>query len=278
MATWTLTADALPIFASKNYLNQDSVDYGTFTASEMQALLERVIDGDPLSYWQGSVAADGTTVTLTFSLNLGAALIARSPDLVVLQNINWKNFIGQWSTDSVTWNTIATLNYASGVANNALTDIIVNPSDIASAKYIRFQITDTITANAKKQCGGIILCLGTIQLSGGFQNYKVDYDESVRTLELGDKSESREYTMRSAASYDFWGAAFDCPIVTTAELATLRGIKRSVDPFIFIPEPGDTKRDAYLCNFSGAWGHAYMNPVKSVGYLIPMKIREVGSH
>lgn len=278
MAVWSLAANAHPIFASKNYINQDALDFGTFSASEMNALVDRIIDGDPESYWQGSIAADGTEVTLSFSLNQGSALIARSPDLIVLQNINWKNFVGEWSTNGSAWSTIATLNYASGVADNALTDLIVNPSDISLAKYLRFRITDTITANAKKKCGGIIACLGALQPAGGFLDYKVQFVEAVREVELGDKSFSREYVMRSAASYDFWGASFVLPIVTAAELSTLRSIKRTAEPFIFIPEPGDNKRDAYLCDFLGAWKHDYENPVRSIGYNVPLKIREVGSH
>lgn len=279
MATWTIAAEALPILASKNYVNQDAVDYGTFDASEMDALLERVIDGDPYSYWQGSVASDATTVVMTFSFNEGSAVVARAVDLIILQNINWKNFVGEWSADGASWTTISSLNYASGTADNSATDIIVNPSDITStAKYIRFSLQKTITANQKKKCGGVIVCAGAIQLSGGFIDYKVKFRESVRDLELGDKTISREYILRSAASYDFWGASFDCPIVTSTELATLRQIKRDGNPFILIPEPGDVKRDVFLCHFDGPWGHAYENPVRSIGYLIPMKVKEVGSH
>ena len=276
MATWTIASEALPIFASKNYINQDAADYGTFTATEMNALVQRIIDGDPYSYWQGSTASDVTEVTLTFSLNEGSSLIARSPDLIILQNINWKNFVGEWSTNGLSWTTIATLDYSS--ASNTATDLIVNPSDIASAKYLRFRITTTIGGAAKKKCGGIIACLGTVQPAGGFLDYKVKYRESVRELELGDKTISREYIMRSAADYEFWGASFALQIVTATELATLRGIKRDGIPFVFIPEPGDNKRDAYLCHFDGPWGHDYDNPVRSVGYVVSMKVKEVGSH
>ena len=278
MASWTLTTEALPIFASKNYLHQDAIDYGTFDATEMDALLDRVIDGDPFSYWQGSTSSDLTEVTLTFSFNEGSALQARSPDLIALQNINWKNFVGEWSTDAATWTTIATLNYADGVANNALTDLIVNPSDVISAKYIRFRVLKTIVANAKKICGGVVFCLGSVQPAGGFADFRVKLRGSVRELELGDKTISREYIMRSAASYEFWGASFDLLNVTTAELALLRTIKRDGYPFILMTEPGDLKREVYLCHFDGEWGHGYESVVRSIGYRVPMRVKEVGSH
>jgi hypothetical protein len=281
MASWTLTGDnAFPIFASPNYLCQDAIDYGTFTAAEMSALIKRVIDGDPNSYWQQSSAgSDGSEVIVgPFSFNRGSSLIARSPDLIVLQNINWKNFVGQWSTDGITWSTIASLNYASGVANNSAANLIVNPSDIASAKYLRFKPTDTITANAKKKVGGIIACLGVVQPSSGFLDYKVKNRESVREVVLGDGTVSREYIMRSAASYEFWGSTLTLPFVTTAELALLRTIKRGGDPFIVIPEPADAPGDAFQCHFDGPWAHEYENPVRSIGYSVPLKLKEAGSH
>lgn len=279
MATWNLAAEALPIFGSKNYIGQDSIDYGTFTASEMSALVSRIVDGDPFSYWQGSTASDLTTVTLTFSFNEGSALIARAVDLIVLQNINWKNFVGEWSVDGITWTTISSLNYADGVANNAETDIIVNPSDITStAKFVRFSILKTITANQRKICGGVIVCAGVVQPAGGYSKDRTKYRESVRQLELGDKTISREYIMRSATDYEFWGLSFDLLNVTSAELLLLRGIKRGGLPFIFIPEPYDNKRNAYLCHFAKPWEHGYENEVRSVGHRIPMEVVEVGSH
>lgn len=276
--SWNLAVEAFPLFASKNYISQDSIDYGTWTVSEMQSLLDRIIDGDPLSYWAGSTADDTVDVTFILSFMQGSAAIARSPDLIVLQNINWKNFVGYWSADGVTYTTIATLNYASGTANNAATDLIVNPSDIASAKFLKFVVSKTISANQAKKCGGIIACLGAVQLSGGFLDYKPIYRETVRELALGDGSLSREYIPRSAHQYDFWGATFDCPVATAAELLALREIKASGDPFIIIPEPGDTPRDAYLCHFGKPWKHGYENEVRSVGYRIPMEVKEVGSH
>ncbi len=279
MATWILTGDtAMPIFASKNYINQDSYDYGTFTASEMNALVDRIIDGDPLSYWVGSSELDGTEVVLTFSLNVGAALVGRTLDLLILQNINWKNFVGEWGTDGINWNTIASLNYA--VSNNTATDLIVNPSDITAAKYLRFRITNTLatTPNAKKKCGGIIAAIGVVQPAGGYADDKIRYRESVREVELGDGTLSREYVMRSAASYDFWGMAFTLLNVTAAELLLLRGIKVFGDPFVLIAEPADRPRESYLCHFDGAWVHEYENAIRSIGFRLGLKVKEVGSH
>ena len=278
MATWDVATEGEPIFASKNYINQDAIDYGTFTANEMQALISRIVDGDPASYWQGSVATDGTSVVITLSLNEGSAIVARTIDLIVLQNINWKNFIGEYSTDGAAYSTITGLNFQSGVANNSETDKVVNVTAGFSAKYLRFTITHTITDNEKKKCGGIIACAGVVQNTGGFADLEVKYREAVREVELGDRTLSREYIMRSAASYDFWGASIRLLHVTAAELLLLRQIKRDAAPFIFIPEPGDNKREAYLCHFEGPWTQQYENPVRSIGYSLKIKVKEVGSH
>lgn len=277
MATWNVATEGHPIFASPNYLTQDAIDNGTFIAEEMTALIERIIDGDPESYWQGSTQVDGDEVIVgPFSFHQGASIISRTFDLVVLQNINWERFIGEYSTDGLTWSTITGLDYTG--ADNAATDLVVNIPGGLTGKYVRFRVTDTITANAKKKCGGIIVCAGVVQPAGGYTNYKVKGRESVRELVLGDGTVSREYIMRSAASYDFWGAMFDLLNVTEAELTLLRTIKRQGNPFILIPEPGDKKRDAYLCHFDGPWAHELESSVRSIGYRVPVKVKEVGSH
>lgn len=278
MATLQMTGElAYPIFASRNWISQDSVDYGSFAASEMTALLERVIDGDRFSYWQGSSFSDLTSVVLTFSFQLRTANIERAFDLVILQNINWKNFLGEYQHPTTgVWTTITALDYT--VSNNAATDRIVNIPAGVSATGIRFTVTTTMTADDAKKAGNIIVCQSAIQLAGGFLDYKIKNREQVREVMLGDGTISREYQMRTAASYEFYGATFDCPIVTAAEKLLLRTIKREGYPFVLIPEVADHPEDAYQCHFDGAWGHQYENAVRSIGYMIPMKVKEVGSH
>lgn len=279
MSTMILTAEALPIFASRNWINQDSIDYGTFTVDEMLALLPRVVDGDRFSYWQGSTTDDLVTVTMQFDLMDRTALIGRAFDLVVLQNINWKNFLVEYRNPTTgVWATVTGMDFQSGVANNAETDLIVNIPAGLEADSIRIFITKTIVADEAKKCGGVIICQSVLQLSNGFLNYKVKNRESVRELELGDKTLSREYIRWSGASYDFYGSAFDCPFSTEAELELLRTIKREGFNFILILEPGHRPEETYLVCFDGPWGHAYESPVRSVGYAIPMKVKAVGSH
>lgn len=279
MSTLIMTAEGNPIFASRNWIGQDSIDYGTFTVTEMDTLIDRLIDGDPFSYWQGSSESDAVTVTMNFDFRKGSVLYSRAFDLVILQNINWKNFIVEYSNDNgATWATVTGLDYT--VSNNTATDIITNIAAGLTGHMLRITITTTFasTPNAAKKMGGLIVCQSAVQLSGGFLDYKVKNRETIREIMLADGSLSREIIQRSATSYEFFGASFDCPIVTAAELASLRTIKRVGDPFIFIPEPGVAPYEAYQCYFDGAWGYAYENAVRSVGYAIPMKVKEVGTH
>lgn len=279
MSAITLTAEAQPVFASRNWINQDTVDYGTFTADEMQALLERVIDGDRFSYWQGSSVSDLVTVTFQFDFQDRTAQTRRTFDLFILQNINWKNFLVEYrNPDTLAWATVPGLDFQAGTADNDETDLIVNIAAGVTADAIRIFATTTIDADEAKKLGNIIVCQSAIQLGSGFLNYKVKNRESLREQELGDKTISREMVRHSAASYDFYGSSFDCPFTSKAEKATLRTIKREGYPFILIPEPGESPEEAYLCEFDGPWGHQYESPVRSAGFLIPMKVKEVGSH
>ncbi len=165
-----------------------------------------------------------------------------------------------------------------GTADNAATDLIVNPSDILLAKFLRFTVSKTIVANEKKKVGGIIACSGVVQCAGGYSDDKIKYRENVREVMLGDGTLSREYIMRSAASYDYWGMGLSLLNVSAAELLLLRGIKAAGDPFIFIVEPADQPREAYLCHFDGAWSQEYENPIRSIGFRLQVKLKEVGSH
>ena len=279
MATLTLTAEGYPIFASRNWIGQESIDYGTFTVTEMDTLIDRIIDGDRFSYWSGSSESDAVTVTMNFDFRKGSILYQRTFDLVILQNINWKNFLVEYSADNgATWATVTGLDYS--VSNNTATDIITNIAAGLTGHMLRISIYTTFasTPNAAKKCGGVIVCQSALQLAGGFLEFKVKNRENIREVMLADGTISREIIQRSATSYEFFEASFDCPIVTAAELALLRTIKREGFPFIFIAEPGVAPYDAYLCHFSGAWGHSYENAVRSIGYAIPMKVKEVGTH
>lgn len=271
---------AYPIFATRNWLSQETIDYGTFTSTEMQALLERVLDGDRYSYWQGETASDLTSVVMRLSFQQRTAQVYRSFNLVVLQNINWKNFHGEYFDETTqVWTTITGLDYRAGTADNAAEDLIVALAASESGNEVRFTVTKTFVANDLKKLGNLIVCESVVQLSSGFLDFRPGYTEKVNRLTMGDGTQFVEYSGRSAASHELWKATFDAPYASRAELLMLRGIKRGGLPFILIPEPANNPDEAYQCLFDGAWpGHAYQHPIRSLGYLIPLRVREVGRH
>lgn len=274
-----LNAGAHAIFASRNWLGQDTIDYGVFTVDEQQALLERVLDGDRFSYWASSTPSDATTVTMALSFQARTAQVYRQFDLVILQNVNWKNFLGEYFDQTAgNWLTIPGMDYQVGVANNAATDLIVQMPSKLQGNAVRFTIYRTIVANELKKAGNIIVCDSTLQLTLGIMGYKTRFTEKVNEVKLGDGTVSRDYIMRSATSFELWGAAFDAAFATRAELEALRAIKRDGRPFIFIPEPGDHKDEAFQVYFDGAWGHQYQLNIREGGYAIGMKVKEVGRH
>jgi len=268
--------EAYPIFAGPNLISSDTRKYGTFSATSMSSILARVIDGDPYSLWNSSTADDTVTETFVFSFQKRTANVTKTFDLLLLQNINWKNFLVEVSSDGgITYATVPGLDFRAGTADNAAADILVNPAT-QTGTHIRVSVYTTMVANQTKTWGGIVVALSALQLSKGFLNFKKKKRETVRRLALGNGALSLEYIRRSAADYQLWGATFDCPFASEAELAILEGIKRGGDPFVLILEPYDNPRKTYLCWFDGPWSDAYENPVRSLGYSIPMAVAEVG--
>lgn len=274
--TFSTATSAGPIFGSKNYLNNETETYGTFTATEGQILLTRVLDGDRASIWQGSSESDSTTVTLTFSLQQKSAIVSRTIDMFAFLNINWAKFTVKSSPDGSAYTLITGLDFSS-TANTA-TDLIVNiPAGIAT-KYIQIAITTTLTADQRKKCGAIFACLGAVQLANGLESYNVKAPPrgNLRRQVMADGTERREYVKYSGASHRFYEASFELQIATQAELNSLRTIERDGEPICFFSQPGDLTRDVHQVWLDGNFSDTYETPILSQGYRIPIKVRDVG--
>lgn len=277
----SVAAGAKPAFFSKNWITQDSIDYGTFTASEMQALIARVIDGDPLSYWHDSSATDGTEVTLTFSLQDLGVLASRAVDLVLFQNINWKNFVAEYSTNGgASYTPFSGGNYAFGLSPAvayASSDLqLALPAQVTGVQYIRVRITHTQTANQSKKLGGVIAAQLVLQASVGDAMMADDYREVSDVVVLGNGNETRDYTMRSAQSYLWWGRAVLFRGLTQTEVDTLFTVKVGGEPFVYYPRPGDVVRAAYLCLMApDGWKPKPLSKYLPAGFDLALGLREV---
>lgn len=87
----------------------------------------------------------------------------------------------------------------------------------------------------------------------------------------------REYQLRSGASYDFYAAAFTLENLPLVDLQAIRTLERDGEPFVFVPEPGLSKGDVYLCFFRGPFTQPRSNPVPELGFSLDLKVEEVGS-
>lgn len=277
----SVASRAAPAWLSRNWINQESVDYGTFTASEMQALLARVIDGDPLSKWNGSTESDGTEVTLTFSLQDLGVLASRAVDLVLCQNVNWKHFVVEYSTNGgASYTPFSGGDYAasnSPATTYTGTDLqLALPAQVTGVQYIRARITHTQTANQTKRLGGIIAAELKLQTAQGDAILEPDYREQTDVVMLGNGNETRDYTLRSAQSHLWWGHRGELLDLTDAELATLFAIKTAGEPLVYYPRPGDDVRAAYLCHFGAdGWRPRRMSKAPGAGWRLPYTLREV---
>lgn len=278
MALDLTLADA-PIFASKNWLNSDSPDFGLFTTNSLPAILERIFDGDPFSQWGSATNTDGEEITIEFSLQDLQLLINRNVDIIALQNINWKNFKVEFKKNADAYAIVPGLDHRVSVGvdgDNTEPDIILNPSTL-DVDHFRISITHTFDVDDFKLMGGFVAGESVVQLSNGLSKIQREFREDVQENKLGNGDIDREYTRRSAASYEHWGAKCEAQFVTEAQMDSVRGIKRDGDAFVFIPEPGSRKQDVFLCHFKGRWRDSYEGQNKGAGKKWPFVVQEVGS-
>jgi hypothetical protein len=243
----------------------------------MQDLLERIVDGDADSYWHSATASDATTETIDITVQLRTALIERTIDLIALQNINLKNFKIEYKAGAGAFATIPGTDYSVGTADWALPDFLLSLATPISADTLRLTMYRTQTANDYKKLGGFYASLAAVQLvTGAMTDYKKKYRENVRQLMLGDGSAAHEFIRRSATSYMHYeaGATFD--FCTQTERNSIFNIKRDGEPFTWVPEPGDLKREVYTCRMPGSWNEKYYSFFKGVGYTLDIDFKEVG--
>ncbi len=165
-----------------------------------------------------------------------------------------------------------------GTADNTDADIIKSFTAV-SANLLRLSMFRTFVADDQKRVGGLFACLSTVQLStGGMVKYDKRFREKIRTVRLGDGSRSDELVLRSATSYEHFGASVQLDLASRAERDSLRSIKRAGTQFVVVPEPFEVPRDVFTCFFRGAWTDKYMTSFTGAGYRIGFNIEEAGEH
>lgn len=270
----TITPAGGPIFASRSRVNADTRDFGTFLASSGQAFLERIMDGDPESYWQSDTGVDGTSEVIELSFHVRSALTPAYIDLLALQNINFRRFKVEYKLGGGSYAIIPGADYTA--ADYTAADLLISFSQV-QADTIRIMATHTQGGATNKRLGGVYASLMALQLSqGGMVKYDKRYREQVRSVVLGDGSEAQEFVLRSAASYFHYGSTVSIELASQAERDAILSVKRGGEPFTWIPEPGDLPREVYTCRMDGPWGDRYYSTFKGSGYTIDLNIKEVG--
>lgn len=277
-----LTPTARPIFASRSRVNGDSKDFGTLFADSMDALVNRIIDGDPLSIYHSEFADDTETVTITASFHIRGALTPQTFDLVAMQNINLKNFLLEVSDNGgSTYSTVPGFDFQVGTADNADTDIIKetlsgSPLSPITANFMRLSMFRTIGFEDRKRIGGIYLAQSIVQPTRGMRNYDKRFRQMSKIQHAGDGSISEDRVLRSAASYEHYGAAIRFAPLPASERDTIRDIKRLGDPVTWIPEPFTVPRDVFTVRMPGAWRDRYVSRFKGAGYELMFNLEEAG--
>lgn len=275
-----LTAAGAPIFLTKNYVNKDVIyayDLGdaaaVYTASSNQSLLSRVMEMDPLSYWNSATADDDNTEVINIALYEGRVLTTRTDiGLIALLNTNAKSFkIELSSNGGSTFHTTYT------VTNNALENYVIDTSSsVKSANHIRITIYSTITVDAYKKVGTVVLA-GVLKQMTDRPNYPtVRSDrENIKVLVMGDGSENITYIKRSAASFSFYQCNFTFSPITAADILALRTFRRANPAFLFYPEPYDKPSELYYCRFDGPFQEEPWVEYRPAGYKLSFAVTEI---
>ncbi|MEE8113502.1 MAG: hypothetical protein V3T23_04020, partial [Nitrososphaerales archaeon] len=184
MATFDVTNIGGPIIGSRSRVNDETRKFGTFNTTHSQLLLDRIVDGDPESFWHDEGDGDGVPSVIDLSVQFRTALISKQVDVVALQNINWKRFKVESSNAGIggPFSIIPGLDFTG--SDNTDTDILLNPT-LFTANFFRITINTTFDTDDSKQLGGFYTSLGIVQPGGLLANPRADR-EMVRVNTLGN--------------------------------------------------------------------------------------------
>lgn len=275
------TAGASPIFLSKPYINSDAERANNLIATSQQLLVHRIYQMDPTAYWQGSLAGgDTVTETIISGLYQGSLLVSRSLDAFVLLNINFKNFLIEYSNDNgTTWATVPGANYQVGVADFAAADFVLFLAAPVTANRVRISMYRTQVANQFKKLGNFYLGLVTFQPAQPFDfgELRPRAMEMRRDVMLADGTIDYTYFKWSDNSFTLFDFEAAHSHVTEAEKLSFDAIHNNTDPFTFYAEPGDIKRSLFVCTFRPqTYSPVYLSPYKGAGYQLRYTLQQVG--
>ena len=271
-----------PIIASRSRVNDETRKFGTFAATHSQALLRRIVDGDPESFWHDTGLGDGVPSIINLSVQFRTALISQDVDVVAIQNINWKRFKVEFSNAGAggPFTIVPGLDFsiATGSGDNTDTDILVAPAKF-TANFFKITIETAFgpaSPNEFKKLGGFYPCLNLLQPARGMIRNPRSDRSNVRVNQLGNGNKHRQFRQRSALSHKHYVSTPSFQLMTDAELKIIDDIADQGTVFTWVPEPGSRNRIVRTCQIDGTVRSRYESVSRDVGHRVSFKVDEVG--
>jgi len=270
--TAILTADAAPLFLTKNYLNGFAAVIVT-TGDDFKA---RAFDMTRGSAWTSQGFSSPSPQTYDARFFEGSAQALRKVNFVAILNTNAKRFSLASSDDnSIPTSIIPGFDFTGSDFSG--TDLLISLASDIDINRILLSVTE-IQSGSEVSVGDLVFGELLLQPALGMSTYRKRYRDNVKTITMADGSMDYTYIRRSDSSHEFYSSAVGFRGVTQAERDLLRAIKVSQDPFVFVPEPGNVPGDMFLSRISpDTYEESYVSMERSAGYGISFGVEEIGA-
>lgn len=267
------TAGAAPIFLGLPLITSDADAAGDVVCSDltMQALRNRLYQLDPTAPC-ASLGSTGTE-TVIAGFWVGSAQQAQPFDCLFMLNMNLKRFKVEWSADNgATYDPTPVVDY-SGV-DYGFSDLILFLTSPITANKLKLTMYDTTD---KSIC--VFDCaLTTFQPNGRpMSEYTPKPLQTRREIQLADGTKDVTYNEWSDNSYTLYELECLHDFIIRADKGTFESIFAGLNPFLFMPEPGDDPRAVLLAQLKkDSYLPKYLNTWKGAGFKIKYTTEPLG--
>lgn len=258
------TTGAAPVFLGLPLITTDADTAGDVVCSDatMQGLRNRLYQLDP-SAPCASVGSVGTE-TIVAGFWVGSAQQSQQFDCLFMLNMNLKRFKVEYSNDNgATYTLVPGTDYSG--ADYGSSDLVLFLASPLTANKLRLTMYDTTD---KSIC--VFDCaLTTFQPNGRPMSvYDPKPMQARREILLADNTKDVTYNQWSDNSYTLHELDCEHDFIVTADKKNFETVFGGLNPFLFMPEPGDDvekivlsqlKKDTYLPKYVSTWKGAGYN-------------------
>jgi len=266
-----VAAGAEPVFARPNYFNRFATEQAAIaiTGGDSAAALElahRAHDGVRSTQAQSVGSSAGGSWTYSAGLYEGSAQVTKAVDLIGLLNINLRRFRLRLSQNNGSgWSDPAGLDFTG--SDNAKRDLWVSLASPIDTNRFIIEATEVMAgeADAEKRVGQVILTQSLLQPSVGFawpDGYEEQPDErGLAVVQLLGGAQDYTVFARADDEHEYAGDALVFRGVDEDDVDGFNSLRKSIEPFLFVPEPGDDPGKAYLTRMvSGSFRKRRLTP------------------